>query len=392
MQKLEYLCLLYQYHKEKPMDETVYLDGIVGWDIVPQGVNETLAKATGSIAFELNSGGGYITDGVAIVNSIRNYTKGKTVANVSFAASMMTQIALACDEVAIYDNGIFMIHNAQGAVYGDHNDLIAQADLQKRMSDMLADQYVKKTGMTLEAVQALMDAETYYFGQEAVDAGFADMLIVTDCTKTKTSAIAEFKLMLDKGLEARKEEGLSAAMLKRSLDSCSGASCTVATGASPTVTIDNKSKINQGAEMAATDSFLGKLQARLGINVGKTDDQTLSELEETLVASNSALEVANTALATKTEAMDALSMKLAEADTFKAEIGIRLLEAKQSGVSMDVAIAMVNATSSEEASQLAIQSKQSNGGTPQGENQPNLENEEIEFAMNLAKKMSVGGK
>lgn len=349
------------------MDETtVYLDGVVGWDITPQDVAQSLSEASGSMILELNSGGGYVTDGVAIVNLIRNYIKGDTTAHISYAASMMTQIALACKKVAIYDNGIFMIHNVQGGVYGDHNDQIKQAEIQKRMSAMLAQLYVQKTGKSLAEITKLMDESTYFFGQEAVDAGFADYVIETNQTKDKVSAIATAKELFFKGLEARQEEALSVAMLERSLAACSGG-CNITPGASPTAVKSNKSKTNQGAEMAAKDSFLGKLQGMLGINLDKSDDATLAELETTLKASHDALEVANAALATKTEAMDALSIKLAEAEKFKAETELRLLEAKQTGVDITTAIAMVNATSTEESSKLALESKQSHGGTPQGE-------------------------
>lgn len=466
------------------MDETiVYLEGEVGWDIIPQEVARSLTQASGPVVVELNSGGGYVTDGVAIVNLIRNYNKGETTAHISYAASMMTQIALACDKVGIYDNGIFMIHNVQGGVYGDHNDQMKQAEMQKRMSTMLAQLYVTKTGKSLAEITKMMDETTFLFGQEAVDAGFADFIIETNQAKNKVAAIATAKELFAKGLEARKEEALSVAMLERSLVACaSGCNVTAGattfkdypmvdetwdssaavqrvrtfmgiedaptasyknaffwydseapenfgsyklpfldvvdgklvankkavdsangamsgarggvkipekdrskvqshidkyikkwddtqttSGASPTVITDNKSKTNQGAEMAAKDSLLGKIQAKLGINVDKNDDDTVAELELTLKASHDALEAANAALATKTEAMDALSMKLAEAEKFKAETELRLLEAKQIGVDIGVAIEMMNAASQEEASKIAIKAKESNGGTPQGE-------------------------
>lgn len=367
----------------------VHLDGVVGWDIMARDVNANLGQLDGDTAFELNTPGGYITEGVAILNGIRNYKKGKTYAHVAYAASMGTQIALGCDEVGIYDNGIFMIHNAQGGVYGDHNEQRKQADLQERMSNMLAQIYVKKTGLSLEEIKKMMDANTYLFGQEAVDLGFADFVIATDDVKDKVVAMAMADELFAKGMSALKEESLDTNALEANLRACEG-NCTL--GASPTAVIGDKSNTtHQGADMAKDQTLLGMLQARLGIGSDKTDIQAVDELETALKASNDALDVANTALATNTEAMNALTVKLAEAEQFKAEVNLRLLEAKQTGVSMDVAIAMIAAKTAEEASTIAIASKASDGRTQQGESNIGKEQEEVNYARSFAKSISVGG-
>ena len=347
------------------MDEALHLDGVVGWDITSASVREEMSTKSGDVPIEMSSPGGYITEGIAIMNILRNYKKGKTCARISFAASMMTQIAMACDEVGIYDNGIFMIHNAQGGVYGDHNEQRKQADLQERMSNMLAQAYVKKTGLSLEVIKKMMDENTYLFGQEAVELGFADYLIETDEVKDKVVAMVLADELFAKGMLAIKEEALDSGSLEANLKLCSGIECSL--GASPTVVTDNKSNTtHQGADMAEK-SLLQKLQAAIGFAPDKTEDQIVAELEATLKASNDALDVANTALATQTEATNALNVKLAEAEKFKAEAIVRLQEAAQSGVSAEVALAMVNADSAESASALVIDANTSGGATDQSD-------------------------
>lgn len=373
------------------MDEAIHLDGVVGWDITSATVREEMATRSGDVPIEMSSPGGYIVEGIAIMNIIRNYKKGKTCARVSYAASMMTQIAMACDEVGIYDNGIFMIHNAQGGVYGDHNEQRKQADLQERMSDMLAQAYVKKTGLSLEVIKKMMDETTYLFGQEAVDLGFADYLIETDEVKDKVVAMAFADELFAKGMSAVKEEALDSGSLEANLKLCSGTECSL--GASPTVVTDNKSNTtHQGADMAEK-TLLQLLQEKIGFKSDTTEVQAVAELEATLKASNDALDVANTALATQTEAMNALNVTLAEAEKFKAEALVRLQEAAQSGVSAEVALAMVQADSAESASALVIEAKASNGGTPQGEGATAStgEADEIAYAQAFAKQISVKG-
>lgn len=369
------------------MAKEIFLDGIVGWDITAQDITQQLAESSGDITFHLNSPGGYVTQGVAILNAIRNYKKGKTCANISYAASMMTQIALACDEVNVYDNGIFMIHNVQGIVYGDHNEQRKQADLQERMSNMLAQLYVSKTGKSLEEIKQLMDAETYLFGEEIVAFGFADSVITTASEQDRVMAMSSAESLNERSIKAMEEEALSLSALEDQYKMCSG-NCTL--GATPTADNGDKSTTyNQGAEMAGEKSLLGMLQARLGIGTDKTELQAVEELEVALKASNEALETANTALATQTEMADALTVKLADAEASKAETIARLEEAKQQGVSAEVALAMVMAETHEEASRIAIDSKSTNGATAQGEGIVNTQDAEIAYAVAFAKKQSV---
>lgn len=155
----------------------INLDGIVGWDILPANVARQIDEAEGDIEIEMNSPGGYITDGLAIMNKIRSYKNGKIKAKITFAASMMTQIASACDEVECYENAVYMIHNAQGGGYGDHHKVKKVASRLESFTNMLANNYVNQSGISKEEILKMMDEETYLFGQDIVDKGFASAVI-----------------------------------------------------------------------------------------------------------------------------------------------------------------------------------------------------------------------
>ena len=204
----------------------ISLHGVVGWDIDAEEFSLTLESMTGDIEIDMNSGGGHVTDGISIMNNIRSYTKGTITAKVSYAASMMTQIALACDEVQVYDNAIFMIHNVQGMAYGDHVEMRKQADMQERMSVMLSQIYANKTGMSVDEVNDLMDADTYLFGKEIVDYKFADSVIDTDKDKNKESAIITSNIMFEKVKLAMKQEKLTASDMENNIKMCKG-NCTL---------------------------------------------------------------------------------------------------------------------------------------------------------------------
>ena len=56
---------------------------------------------------------------------------------------------------------------------------------------LIAKAYSAKTGKPVEDYRALMDEESWYFGEEMIEAGFVDEIIKTDTPKDRASAIAQ---------------------------------------------------------------------------------------------------------------------------------------------------------------------------------------------------------
>ena len=357
----------------------INLDGVVGWEILAEDVNNLIDNTTGDITFDLNSGGGFITEGVSILNKIRSYSRGKTIARVSYAASMMTQIALACDEVHVYDNAIFMIHNAQGFAVGDHREMRKQADMQDRMSGMLAQLYAKKSEKSVDEVRQMMDDDTWLFGEEILNIGFADEVINTDREKDKQASIDMSMGMFKKATKALEEEALPLMQLEKNYKMCVG-NCTLSNNSGstfvPTASIsDDTNEINQGAEMQFDRNNLDDTEALFNTLVA--NKQTMDGRNEKLKID---LQTANAALEAKTEDVEKLTAehdeKLSEAvanlDSFKAETQTRLDEAISNGVSAEVAMNMVNASSKEDASKLIIDDKETGGATNQASTDPKV--------------------
>lgn len=172
------------------------LSGIVGWDIVASTVRDFLREAAGDpIEVRISSVGGLIGVGLEIFNLIRNYSGHKVCILSGYAMSMASYIPLAFDEIHTEDNAVYMRHNARGGVWGDHNDILNYGATLKGLSGVMARAYAKrleKVGKTadLAAIVAEMDKETYHFGAEIVDAGYADLLIETSGDKDSDSAMA----------------------------------------------------------------------------------------------------------------------------------------------------------------------------------------------------------
>lgn len=124
----------------------------------------------------INSPGGDVFEGNAIYNTLKAHPAKVVVTIDSVAASAASLIAMAGDEINIAETAMVMIHNPRTMMYGEASDLRTEADLLDKIAGAMAIAYAR-SGKSVEDITAIMDAETWYTGQEAVDAGFADAVV-----------------------------------------------------------------------------------------------------------------------------------------------------------------------------------------------------------------------
>lgn len=136
----------------------------------------------------IDSPGGDVFEGITMFNIIRDFARNHPDVRITtyiqgMAASMASVVALAAwsvnpaNTVVAEDNAVFMIHNAWGIVIGNANDMRDGADWFGKIDDMLRASYVRRTGKSEEDIRAMMDAETWLWGNEIKDAGFADEIL-----------------------------------------------------------------------------------------------------------------------------------------------------------------------------------------------------------------------
>ncbi len=167
-------------------------EGFFTSGITPDYVRNELAKvgAGEDVRITINSPGGDLWDCIAIYNVIRDFARNHTDIQITtyiqgMAASAASVIALAAHSVSIKnkilveDNSIYMIHNGWSVVIGDRNEMRTCADAMERTDDLIASCYSGRTGKKVSEIKSLMDAESWYFGKEIVEAGFADEVIET---------------------------------------------------------------------------------------------------------------------------------------------------------------------------------------------------------------------
>ena len=128
------------------------------------------------INLRINSLGGDVFDGMAMYNVIKRREAKTTVYIEGIAASIATIIALGADEVIMAENSLFMIHNAWGGTAGEAKDMRKTAETLDKITSELTDIYVKKTGLSYDALAEMMDEETWLNAQEAFDLGFVDTI------------------------------------------------------------------------------------------------------------------------------------------------------------------------------------------------------------------------
>lgn len=137
-------------------------------------VLDRLPSEVDEIELHINSPGGVIFDGWAIVNSLRSH-KARVIAVVDgLAASMASVVAVAADEVVMAPNSELMIHDVSGIIYGNAAEMAEFADLLDHFSDNIASLYADKAGGTAAEWRDTMRGEAWFSADEAVAAGLAD--------------------------------------------------------------------------------------------------------------------------------------------------------------------------------------------------------------------------
>jgi ATP-dependent protease ClpP protease subunit len=87
---------------------------------------------------------------------------------------MASYIAIAArtidrdSKIIVSENSIFLIHNPWNIIMGDYRDLQKAADYLERLAAMSGSTYSYVSGKTEKQTRALMDAETYFIGNEII--------------------------------------------------------------------------------------------------------------------------------------------------------------------------------------------------------------------------------
>ncbi len=133
------------------------------------------------IQVRINSGGGDVHAANTIYTLLRDH-KAKIIVKIDgIAASAATIIAMAGDVIQIPPNAYMMIHDPMVGLCGyvTREDCQQLANRMETIKEGIVLTYSGRTGMPKDKISEIMSVETWYTGEQAVEAGFCDELMFT---------------------------------------------------------------------------------------------------------------------------------------------------------------------------------------------------------------------
>jgi ATP-dependent protease ClpP protease subunit len=244
------------------------LSGFVGWEITPDLINDFLADANGEeIEVTLNSAGGDVFTGWEVYLAFDKYEGKKTLILGSLVASAATYMIMAFDHVIAQDISNVMIHDVTSYVEGNAEDIKKEAESNERIQKSIASKYAEALNKSVEEVQELMHAETWYTGQEIVDVGFADELKKTGKT-AKDINFYKKQIMNCFNKEKRKENSMDKKAILNFLKT------------STDVKIDEIAEVLNASNSLKSEDDMTKLREYENIvKDNKAKDEKIKELE-----------------------------------------------------------------------------------------------------------------
>lgn len=123
----------------------------------------------------INSGGGLVTDAMAMHDLIQDLRSRGKIVNVEgrgIIASAATFILMASDSPRMSSNSWLMIHNVSGFAYGTVDEVEAQAKVMRQFNNRVSKFYQEKTGLSEKVINEMMNAETWMTAEDAHAKGF----------------------------------------------------------------------------------------------------------------------------------------------------------------------------------------------------------------------------
>lgn len=134
------------------------------------------------LTININSPGGTMFDGFEMYSRLKA-CKNHTVAVVqSLAASAASTVAIGCDEVRISPVAQIMIHRSAICTEGNEGQLRKDAKDLRSFDEGILNAYQLKCGekSSRESLRSMMNAETWFPAQKAVEIGLADTILMDE--------------------------------------------------------------------------------------------------------------------------------------------------------------------------------------------------------------------
>lgn len=175
--------------------------GEIGWELWTPELRARLKASKGDdLTIRFSSVGGSIFEGGDIFNLLADHRRDNPSIKMnleikSTALSMGSAIAASpvWDDISVEQTSMFMLHNPWTIAIGDFDEMQSSADFLKSARDMFARIYSAKSKQSIDDTIDAMSTETWYFGQEIIDAGFANRMNESVSSADPQDKIIAFK-------------------------------------------------------------------------------------------------------------------------------------------------------------------------------------------------------
>ncbi|MEX8031688.1 head maturation protease, ClpP-related [Microbacterium sp. 20-116] len=149
-------------------------------------VLDALPDSVDQIILRINSPGGEVSEGMAILNMLRAHKAKVTAVVDGRACSAASFIAAGCDESVMSPGTLQMIHSPWGFAIGNARDMQKAASVLNVHEASLIEVYTAKAGE--KDWPALLADETWLTGPQAVELGLADRVaVIPDAGEAETA-------------------------------------------------------------------------------------------------------------------------------------------------------------------------------------------------------------
>ena len=128
----------------------------------------------------INSPGGLVTAGLAIYDTmqyVRPPVQTFCIGQAASAASLLLCAGKKGERFAL-PNARIMVHQPSAAFYGQAADIARHAQEIVKLKRRLNEIYARHTGQTVEAIEKMLDRDTYMTAEEAKNFGLLDQVMV----------------------------------------------------------------------------------------------------------------------------------------------------------------------------------------------------------------------
>jgi ATP-dependent Clp protease, protease subunit len=129
------------------------------------------------IYLHINSGGGYVTDGLNAMDMIMNNDVPIETIVEGMSASASTLLSIAGKHRKIQKNSFILIHQISSIMWGKQSDLEDEVENIKLYESKILDFYEKHSNLKKKELKEIMKNEKFIDSAEALRCGFVDEII-----------------------------------------------------------------------------------------------------------------------------------------------------------------------------------------------------------------------